>query len=465
MTLILRVCFFAVLVLVGSFVHAQTDEDTKKYGLTMLKRDGVVNEVPLLNNRFRIDYKVEEITMLFFRRPGAPPVVLVQPDGSKLYPTHAMDNENLDWYDEVSYDLVIIRHPTPGPWQVVGQIQKDSRIMILGDITLDVDPLPPLIFQGETLKVTARVLNDGSPISVGYFRDVVTLYVEFVSTNNDQYDNFGAGTKSVTEFRDNGQDFDERPMDGVFTGEFKLSFPAGEWRPEFSIQTPILKRRVVKAPLVVAEPPFNFNMTLASDGDPSDHLLQIRIDPNVAKPDTVIFQGKIFYPNGEEQLFTLGKETSLYRELSVKNYDWGRYSIEISAFGENINGREFMATLPLYKFEIERPIEKVPEILKPLVETTLEPELPPEPEISTEMMVTIIVLGNMVILLLGWAAVRVFVQNKPLLPKLAMPSMPNLFKKKSLDLDELEIEQSENSDSEQKTNDSGDILNLSMKER
>lgn len=465
MAYIIRVFLGLLLVAFSVSSLAEQDEDTKKYGLTMLKRDGVQNEVPLLNNRFRIDYQVDKVTMLFFRRPGAPAVVLVQPDGSKLYPNHAMNNPDLEWYDEVSYDLVIIRKPTPGPWQVVGQIQPDSRIMILGDIELEVDSLPPLVFRGETLKVTARVLNDGKPIKVGYFRDVVTMYVEFVSTNNDQYDNFGAGTKSVAEFRDNGQDFDERPMDGVFTGEFKLSFPAGEWRPEFSIQTPILKRRIVKAPLIIAEPPFEFNMSLARDGDPSDHILQVKIDPAVAKPDTVLFQGKIFYPNGEEQLFTLGKETSLYRELSVKNYDWGRYSIEISAFGENINGREFMATLPMYKFEIDRPIEKVPEIYKPVVEINKLPEPEPEPAMSTALMVVIIMLGNIVIGLIGWGVVRVFVQNKPLLPKIVLPGIPKMFKKKSLDLDELENELNEERKSGQKPNDSGEILNLSMKDR
>ena len=99
------------------------------------------------------------------------------------------------------------------------------------------------MFRGETLKVTGQVTNDDKPIDVGYFRDVVSLIVEFVSTNNDQYDNFGAGTQSVTEFKDDGREFDERPMDGIFTGEFKLVFPAGEWQPEFYIETPILKRQ------------------------------------------------------------------------------------------------------------------------------------------------------------------------------------------------------------------------------
>ncbi|MFC3031673.1 TIGR03503 family protein [Pseudoalteromonas fenneropenaei] len=437
----------------------QSEQDTKKYGLTMLKRDGVMNEVPLLNNRFRIDYEVEKVTFLFFRRPGSPAVVLVQPDGSKLYPNHAMNNENLEWYDEVSYDLIIIKKPTPGPWQVLGQIQPDSRILVLGDITLDVDPLPPLIFRGETIKVTARVLNDGEPILSGYFREVVTLYVEFISTNNDQYANFGAGTQSVTEFRDDGQGFDERPMDGVFTGEFKLSFPAGEWRPEFSIQTPILKRRVVKSPLVVAEPPFDFNLDMSEHDSPDDHVLQIRINPEVAKPETVILQGKIFYPNGEEQLFTLPKETRLYRTLPIKNYDWGRYSVDISAFGENANGREFMATLPMYKFEIERPIEKVPELAKPIVKEQKLPEPEPEPSLSTAAFVAIIALGNVLILLIGWLAVRVFVQGKAILPHF---SLPRFGKKKPLDLDELENEQEKVGGNGGKKDKSGEILNLSM---
>ena len=104
-----------------------------------------------------------------------------------------------------------------------------------------------MLFRGETVKLTGHVLNDGEPIEVGQFRDVISLHVDFVSTNNSDYANFGAGTQSVTDFRDDGRGFDERPLDGVFTGEFKLVFPAGEWQPELYIETPILKRTVYKA--------------------------------------------------------------------------------------------------------------------------------------------------------------------------------------------------------------------------
>lgn len=53
-----------------------------------------------------------------------------------------MRNTSLDWYDELNYDLVVIRNPMPGPWQVIGQIMPESRIVVIGELSLKVDPLP-----------------------------------------------------------------------------------------------------------------------------------------------------------------------------------------------------------------------------------------------------------------------------------------------------------------------------------
>ena len=83
-----------------------------------------------------------------------------------------------------------------------------------------------MLFQGEKIKMTGRVLNDGELNQCQiYFNDVVNLNVDFISTNNAEFANFGASTQEVAEFKDDGREFDERPNDGVFTGEFKLDFP------------------------------------------------------------------------------------------------------------------------------------------------------------------------------------------------------------------------------------------------
>ena len=61
----------------------------------------------------------------------------------------------------------------PGPWQVIGQIMPQSRIVVIGELSLKVDPLPKILFQGETVKVTGEILNDGEPIRANLFKDAV----------------------------------------------------------------------------------------------------------------------------------------------------------------------------------------------------------------------------------------------------------------------------------------------------
>nr|WP_248290940.1 TIGR03503 family protein [Pseudoalteromonas arctica] len=439
-----------------------TSNATSEEKITLLQRVGQQNEIPLLENRFRIDYKIDEITLLFFRKPGAPAVVLVKPDGSKYYAISARKDDNLQWFDELSYDLITIKNPMPGPWQVVGSILPKSKIVVLGEIELQVEPLPALLFRGETVKITGQILNDGEPIQASLFRDVVSLNVDFISTNNSDFANFGAGTQNVAEFKDDGRGFDERPKDGIFTGEFKLVFPAGQWRPELYIETPLLKRTVVQGLIEVKEPPFSYEIALAED-DLQEHHLTITLDNQIVQPETVLIQGKIYYPNNEEQMFTLDAKNSLTRQLTIKNYDWGRYSVELSVFGTNVNGREFMATLPTYKFEIERPIEVVPELPAPIISEAEQQEIErvaKEAELmATITFISLIVGGNLLVLLLGWLAIRVFVQKKSIMPKIKLPFL----QKKTVAENELQSEEKKELDKNGSKNDkSGEILNLSM---
>ena len=186
------------------------------------------NQIPLLDNRFRIDFAVEEITLVFFRKRGSPSIVLVRPDGSKVYARTAKE-QNMQWFDDKTYDLIKITNPTPGPWQALGDILPESRIMVLTDIDLRVDPLPNDMMLGEHLKVTARLTNGGKPVNAKDFRDILQLDVLLISTQKAEYDNANSTVLEFTKFLDDGKNFDERPRDAVFTGEFNLNIQAGEW--------------------------------------------------------------------------------------------------------------------------------------------------------------------------------------------------------------------------------------------
>lgn len=447
----------------GGAEAAQTSEGMRADGVEVIDN----NQLPLLDNRFRIDHNVKEITLLFFRKPGTPPVILVRPDGSKMYASMALTGE-AQWFDETTYDLIKIENPMPGPWQAVGNLSQGSKVLIITDFELNVDDLPGILIKDETIKLTGHVTNNGEPIKARNFKDVITLNVDFISTNNKKYRNFGAGIQEVTSFVDDGRGFDERPRDGVFTGEFKLNFPSGEWVPKYHIRTPLMQRVLEHDPVLINPNPVQLKIETTEVAD-EFHKLTIDIVGDYVKKDSMIFQGKVFYPNQEVQSFSITEKTADQRQFNVINYDFGLYRIIMSAFGETTNGRSFMLAMPEFTFAIEPPpvddvelaegqtLDADGNIITAEVDTApVEPEPEPVDHTSTYIFIGV---GYVILMILGFLVYRVMVQGKSLkfkikLPKLKMPKLS--FKRKG------KGDGDDKGDKDKKSSDDDDILDLSL---
>ncbi|WP_414830939.1 TIGR03503 family protein [Alteromonas sp. H39] len=323
------------------------------------------NSIELLRNRFRIDYKVDEITMVFFREYGSAPVVLVRPDGSKIFQSQ-VEGDDIFWYDADTYDMISIKNPVPGPWQAVGRILPGSRVMVLSDIQLHADKLPSIIFSGEILKSTAYLSNDGQPIDYNEFRDVVELTIELISTNNPNYDNFGANDQLIATFEDNGRGMDEAPLDGTFTGQFNLSVPSGEWKPVFTVTTPMFTRKQENAPILLYPNPIKLDIELDGGGD-GYHKLLIDADRELVDIESLLIDGKIRFPNGDMQNFSLTEPNSNIREHLIVAYEEGVFRVKLTAYGTTSEGRDFILDVPEYTFLAEAP---EPEVVDPMLEET-----------------------------------------------------------------------------------------------
>lgn len=316
------------------------------------------NQIPLLNNRFRIDFAVEEITLVFFRKRGSPSIVLVRPDGSKVYARTAKE-KGMQWFDDKTYDLIKISNPTPGPWQALGDILPESRIMVLTDIDLRVDPLPNDMMLGEHLKVTARLTNGGKPINARDFRDILQLDVLLISTQKPEYDNANSTVIEFTKFLDDGKNFDERPRDAVFTGEFNLTMQAGEWVPKYIVTTPLYTRELLQDPILVARTPIEISYQEGL-GEDERHLVTYTVTEGPMDAHSLMVQGRLRYPSGEVQSFTLSEAQAQSRELEVANAGTGTYRIEHMLYGKTKQGREFVIALPEYTFAAVGPKVEVP---------------------------------------------------------------------------------------------------------
>lgn len=398
--------------------------------------DNYHNSIKLLQNRFRIDYEVEEITMVFFRKFGSAPVVLVRPDGSKIFQVNA-DGEDIFWYDSTTYDLINIKNPTPGPWQAMGDILPQSRVMVLSDVQLHADPLPEVIFSGEILKQTAYLTNGGERINYPEFRDVISLDIRLLSTNNPNYNNFGADEQTIATFEDNGRGMDEKPLDGTFTGQFNLAVPDGEWTPVFVVSTPMFTREQVDPPLMLYPNPIKISIVPDGGGD-GYHKLVIDAEREFVDMTSLLIDGKVRFPNGDVQNFSLTELTPEAREHLVVNYEFGVYRIKLTAFGSTKDGRDFILDVPEYTFLAETPVEEIAET--PLTdpesgEVAIDPENPDaiidpaaipeqdmldvneenveeEPSMQTSTMINLIVGINGFILIIGCLMIWFFTRPK-----------------------------------------------------
>jgi len=336
--------------------EAATTTETKEAvedptGLSLLPDLPAKNQIPLFDNRFRIDYEVEEITMVFFRKRGSASIILVRPDGSKINVVNAA-KQDIEWFDDRTYDLIKIKQPTPGPWQAIGQILPESKIMVLTDIELKVDPLPDHLMAGETIKITATLTNGGKPIVAKDFRDLLRLDVLFISSNNAEYENFGAGVIELTTLADDGRNFDERPRDGIFTGEFKLEMKPGQWQPKFVVKTPLYTREVTQEPVILNKSPISYDIAQATKAEDL-HWLTFKVNDPIINPQSVALQGKVRFPNNEVQSFTLGESAEVDKKLKIVNYASGTYKVESTLFAQTVTGRNVVIALPPASFVAE----------------------------------------------------------------------------------------------------------------
>jgi uncharacterized protein (TIGR03503 family) len=306
------------------------------------------NDIDLLQNRFRIDYEVDEITMIFFRVFGSAPIVLVRPDGSKIFQSSA-DSQSVFWFDSSTYDMISIKNPTPGPWQAIGQIAPESRVMVISNLALHADPLPNIIFSGEILKQTAYLTNDGKPIDYDAFRDVVELTISLSSTNNSNFNNFGANKEVVALFEDNGKGMDEKPLDGIFTGKFNLAIADGEWIPTFTVSTPMYTRKQVDPNIMLLANPIKLDVMLDGGGE-GYHKLKVDAQREYVEMSSLLIDGKIRFPNGDIQNFSITETSADVREYFIVNYDYGVYRVKLTVYGSTIEGREFILDVPEYSF-------------------------------------------------------------------------------------------------------------------
>ncbi len=209
----------------------------------------------LLDNRFRVDPTIEQITFLVYREQSSQPVVLVRPDGKKYYAWGTYDN--VRWYQEPSLDIISVDKPMAGPWQAVGKVTPKNNIRLISHLKLSTDVFPNRLYHNEALKFTARLTSDDKPLVLRDFLDRVNLrvtFTKFVENEDELIKEARPVPMVIGEFADDGRGLDEKAGDGVFTVQLPIDVEPGKYRARITSGNGVFLRAQEQMVLVYPSP-------------------------------------------------------------------------------------------------------------------------------------------------------------------------------------------------------------------
>ncbi|MCQ1059441.1 TIGR03503 family protein [Photobacterium sp. ZSDE20] len=312
-----------------------------------------------LDNRFRVDPTVQQVSFMVTRDQKSNSVVLVRPDGHKYYAWR--HPESVSWYEEAGMDIISIENPMPGPWQAVGKVSPKNHITVLSDLKLDVDNLPARLYQSETIKFTARLTQAGQPLALRDFLDRVNLSVvfyEYIENPDDLPKEALPMPIPMGTFADDGYGFDEVAGDGEFTVALPIELQPGKYTVKISSGNGIFLR-TVEQEVLVYPPPINASF-IQGRGQTEDHQVVVAGEEGTLKTGSLAAH--------IEQVSFEG-ETSISQQAALPDEEtltvWlpngelpGRYTWSGWIYAtDNFSNRELIFQIPESHFAIQAELQ------------------------------------------------------------------------------------------------------------
>ena len=363
----------------GLFLQANTADDLMPAFLKAFDRAVPAEQVPLTNNHFDIDSRIEEFTALIFRGTSGRETQLIAPSGAVITQAVADNQDNVRWHHDLNFDLITVSGPEAGEWSVDADVDPDNRVQILSDLKLSVSGVPANLFSGAPIDMSIALVNEGEVVTEPAVLQLTDISMQVTAPDGR------TGSKLLS-------DPENLPPEGVFRETMsRLSMP-GEYRIEVNaIGRTFQRRQVLTA--VLAEP-----LKVETEPFPDQQRVLITVTPQGDSIDTGLSRiiAKIASPDGSSVIQNMeysAPDQKWVLDLTDEKGD-GRYEITINIRGVSQGGKTFkskpeaiVVDFPLQgvvtaPIDVAPPIQAEPmaEPVAPVVETEneVEAQLPPE---------------------------------------------------------------------------------------
>ncbi|EEX93081.1 hypothetical protein VIOR3934_13947 [Vibrio orientalis CIP 102891 = ATCC 33934] len=387
------------------------------------------SSMSLLDNRFRVDPSIKQITFVIYRAKSSQPVVLVRPDGKKYYAWRSPDN--VRWYQESSMDIISIDNPMPGPWQAIGKVTPKNKIKLISHLELSTDKMPNRLYLGESIKFNARLTSNGQPLVLRDFLDRVKLkvtFTKFIENEETLVKEARPIPEVIGEFADDGRGLDEVAGDGIFTVLLPVSSEPGKYRVRITSGNGVFLRAQEQEVLVYPQPLLSTFIQSRVVGTP--HKVVISGEQGMILPGSISAHIEHNGPDGDKVTVQGSAQAESNKlELEIPNSENnGNYSWSGKAFATEMGSeRPLIFEITEHTYSVVEEVDlaetrRLQELERIQQQKMLEEMqlLQMREEKKTRTMIFIGV-GNIVVLILG--LVVWFVMGKLRAKKQAIPEM------------------------------------------
>ncbi|MFW6379610.1 MAG: VWA domain-containing protein [Guyparkeria sp.] len=232
----------------GLALSARSNEDLQRVFLALFEATAPRTGVPLVENRFRVDDSISELTLVVFRADDAPATRIQVPDGGEIDRETAGELADWRWDGSAGRDLITIENPPEGSWRILAAEDPDNRALVITDLKLAMPGLPSRVFPGEAIEGGLLLTNRGKPIVEPRLTDDIEAVVETRDPEETVIESF--------ELNDLGADPDVMGGDSRYDFGLRLDGDTGIYTIEGRASGPTFERVIRKKVALARHQPF-----------------------------------------------------------------------------------------------------------------------------------------------------------------------------------------------------------------
>lgn len=381
----------------GLALSARSNADLQRVFLSLFEATAPRTGVPLVDNRFRVDDSISELTLVVFRGKNDEPTRIRLPGGSEIDARQAAILKDWRWDDSAGRDLITISNPPAGSWRILAAEDPDNRALVITDLNLAMPNLPSRVYPGEILESGLQLTNRGEPIVEPRLTDDIDAGLSVIAPDDQ--------AQQTIKLNDIGAEPDVLGGDGRYDFHLVLTETPGIYTLVGRAEGPTFERIIRKKVALARSRLFAASFEITTPGGENDiqpaPLLLVEQDVTIIEPGSSRLDTAIQCAGGDYTELDANLPLSNNRiELPETAPDDCRLVGTIA--GETVDGRQIRLPVDL---EVPRPAPPEPEPSTPRSSDPPTDSPPAEEQSGNPLLAVLIGLGGLGVLAaiaFGW---------------------------------------------------------------